>query len=126
MTKTITQEERLDLIDKKIKEEMRAYDSHRFSDWCQLFGFDSKKLMEEYYHDIAINSNEYKKLEEQNACLQSELDKAIHQLKDYEKVLREYADGYNYAYVDNGFAFYSNSYSNEGLAQEVLEKWKDK
>lgn len=65
-------------------------------------------------------------LKEQNASLQYELDKAIHQLKDYEKALKDYADGYNYAYVDNGFAFYSNHYSNEGLAQEVLEKWEDK
>lgn len=66
------------------------------------------------------------KLLAQNESLQSELDKAIHQLKDYKKTLKKYADGYNYAYVDNGFAFYSNHYSNEGLAQEVLKKWEDK
>ena len=125
MTKEITQEERLDLKREQVKEEMQAYDS-KFSDWCEVFGFDQKKLMEEYYHDIVIKSDEYKKLEEQNASLQSELDKAIHQLKDYEKVLKDYADEYNYAYIDNGFAFYSNNYSNEGLAQETLEKWEVK
>lgn len=63
---------------------------------------------------------------QQNQNLKTELDKTIKQMKDYEKVLKEYADGYNYAYVDNGFAFYSNQYSNEGLAQEVLEKWENK
>lgn len=56
--------------------------------------------------------------------LKAENERLKKQLKDYEKALKDYADGYNYAYVDNGFAFYSNQYSNEGLAQEVLEKWK--
>lgn len=63
-------------------------------------------------------------LEESNKNLKAENQKLKEQLKDYENTLKEYADGYNYAYVDNGFAFYSNQYSNEGLAQEVLEKWK--
>ena len=81
--------------------------------------FDLKKQL-----SSVISENNRLRL--QNARLQSELDKTIKQLKDYEKTLKEYADGYNYAYVDNGFAFYSNQYSNEGLAQEVLEKWENK
>ena len=36
------------------------------------------------------------KLREQNTCLQSELDKVIHQLKDYEKALKIYAESDNW------------------------------
>lgn len=56
--------------------------------------------------------------------LEAENERLKKQLKDYEKTLKDYANGYNYAYVDNSFAFYSNNYSNEGLAQEVLKKWE--
>ena len=54
----------------------------------------------------------------QNARLQSKLDKAIHQLKDYEKALKEYADinnwGHKYPNMNTGFE----------LAQETLKKWE--
>ena len=67
-------------------------------------------------------------LEKQNTRLQAELDKAIHQLKDYEKALREYANS-DYWCVscefDGDCVFLykldSNGYK---LAQETLKKWE--
>lgn len=63
MTKEITQEERLDLID--IKEETEAY-YRKFLDYCEVFELDPENVMQKYFHDIAINSDEYKKLEAEN------------------------------------------------------------
>lgn len=74
MTRKITQEERLDLTD--IRKEAEAY-NRKLSDYCEAFGIDSKKVKEEYYHDIAVNSNEYKKLEKENQRLKTQLDKEI-------------------------------------------------
>ena len=58
--------------------------------------------------------------EEQNARLQAELDKAIKQLKDYEKALKEYADINNWAHkypiMNTGFT----------IARDTLKKWEDK
>lgn len=118
MTKDIqklTQNERYDLKRKQVMEEKEAYTNSSLENFTKHCF--SRRLIDRL-------TEENQRLKEQNARLQSELDKTIKQLKDYEKALKDYADGYNYAYVDNGFAFYSNQYSNEGLAQEVLEKWK--
>lgn len=52
--------------------------------------------------------------EEQNARLQSELDKYIKMASDYEKALKEYAD-----------PFYDKQPVNE-LAKITLKKWENK
>ena len=79
MTREITQEERLDLTD--IREEAEAY-NRKLSDYCEAFGIDSKKVKEEYYHDIAVNSDEYKKLETENEKLKIKNNKMKRLLKD--------------------------------------------
>ena len=90
------------------------------------------------------------KLREQNTRLQSELNKAIHQLKDYENALKKYADeknwnedlggNYNFHYKEKyqpktfeGFLecvfdyhIAPTIYNGLSLAQETLEKWEDK
>ena len=105
----LTQNERYDLKRKQLKEEWNAYYNNLLDG---LKTVENKKVVIEKEVKVA------------NCDLMTENKKLKEQLKDYEKTLKEYADGYNYAYVDNGFAFYSNQYSNEGLAQEVLEKWE--
>lgn len=88
MTRKITQKKRLDLTD--IREEAEAY-NRKLSDYCEAFGIDSKKVKEEYYHDIAINSDEYKKLEAENQRLKKQLDKEIHYNRIMKRALEKYA-----------------------------------
>ena len=92
---------------KQIKARLLGYPMDAIADIHFILEFLTN-LMEEMEKEVEEN----KRLKEQ--------------LKDYENTLKDYADGYNYAYVDNGFAFYSNNYFNEGLAQETLEKWEVK
>lgn len=85
-----------------------------FLDWCQVFGFDPKKLMEEYYHDIAINSDEYKKLEKENQRLKAQLDREIHINRKMKSALEKYADPFNDMQPINE------------LAQQVLKEIENK
>lgn len=89
MTKEITQEERLDLTD--IREETEAY-HRKFLDYCEVFELDPEKVMQEYFHDIAINSDEYKKLKTENERLQAQLDREIHINRKMKSALEKYAD----------------------------------
>lgn len=70
----------------------------------------------------------------QNASLQSKLDKTIKQLKDYERVLKDYADGDFYEAFVN---FKHNKFDSLDIidkkgnviytkAQETLKKWEVK
>lgn len=124
----ITQEERLDLKKEQVKEEMKVYDS-KFSDWCEVFGFDQKKLMEEYYHDVVLNSEEYKKLEAENQRLKKQLDREIHINRKMKKVLKEYANKYCwYRYGDDGLKIVFRYASHNGYdsAQQVLKEIDNK
>lgn len=116
MTKELTQEERLDLTD--IREETEAY-HRKFLDYCEVFELDPEKVMQEYFHDIAINSDEYKKLKTENERLKE-------QLKDYEKILKEYADSSNWfvCYLRHHFIFKKDNYKANELAKETLKKWE--
>ena len=92
MTKEITQEERLDLTD--IREETEAY-HRKFLDYCEVFELDPEKVMQEYFHDIAINSDEYKKLDAENQRLKLQLDREIHINRKMKSALKKYADPFN-------------------------------
>ena len=78
-------------------------------------------------------SNIRNELQEQNTRLQSELDKTIKQLKDYEKALKEYACEFCYSDSYDNFdrssficEYNGKDYTNNELAQETLKKWEDK
>ena len=120
MTKETTQEE-----------EKEAY-NRKFLDYCEVFGIDSKKCIQEYYHDIVLNSDEYKKLEAENQRLKE-------QLKDYENVLKDYADG---DFYEADINLLTNPLTNKEevfsvdiqdkkgnviytKAQETLKKWEE-
>ena len=49
-----------------------------------------------YCYKPSCQSCSYDEVEQQNTRLQSELDKTIKQLKDYEKTLKEYAESDNW------------------------------
>lgn len=68
------------------------------------------------------------KLLAQNESLQSELDKTIKQLKDYEKTLKDYADMSNWfvCYFRHHFIFKKDNYKANELAKEILKKWEVK
>lgn len=67
-------------------------------------------------------------LKEQNAHLQSELDKYIKMVSDYEKALRDYADMSNWfvCYLRHHFIFQKDNYKANELAKETLKKWENK
>lgn len=124
----LTQNERYDLKRKQVMGEMEAYNSE-FSDWCQLFGFDSKKVMEKYFHDIAINSDEYKKLEAENQRLKAQLDREIKINRKMKRALEKYANS-GYWFVSTEFdgdcVFLHPDYNGYELAQQVLKEIDNK
>jgi len=126
----ITQQERLDLTD--IREETEAY-HRKFLDYCEVFELDPEKVMQEYFHDIAINSDEYKELEEENQRLKEQLDREIKINRKMKKALK------TYSYEENWDCLYDNhvygkdpdtNWNKEGngydLAQEVLKEIENK
>ena len=126
MTKELTQEERLDLTD--IREETEAY-HRKFLDYCEVFELDPEKVMQEYFHDIAINSDEYKKLKTENERLQAQLDREIHINRKMKSALEKYANS-DYWFVccefDGDCVFLHPDYNGYELAQQVLKEIDNK
>lgn len=78
----------------QIKEKHQSY-NRRFLDYCEVFGIDPQKYMQEYYHNIAIHSDEYKKLEAENQRLKEQLDREIKINRNMKSALEKYADPFN-------------------------------
>ena len=78
----------------QLKEKYQVY-NRRFFDYCEAFGIDPQKYMQEYYHNIAIHSDEYKKLEAENKRLKEQLDREIKINRKMKRALEKYADPFN-------------------------------
>ena len=79
--------------------------------------------MEEYYHDIAINSNEYKKLKAQNQRLKKQLNQEIYINRKMKNALEKYAN-----FQASGFASVNEESLLEMIkfAQQVLKEIDNK
>ena len=128
MTKEITQNERLDLTD--IREETEAY-HRKFLDYCEVFELDPEKVMQEYFHDIAINSDEYKKLDAENQRLKAQLDREIKINRKMKETLKKYAEceplEIKREYFNNEPTQLNKTMADIGaLAREVLKEIENK
>ena len=85
--------------------------------------FDENSSNGRLYIDKENLLLENQTLKEQNASLQYELDKAIHQLKDYEKTLKEYAESDNWELKTLQIEKVKYGWK---PALETLKKWENK
>jgi hypothetical protein len=86
----ITQEERLDLTDEKIRAEKLAFSIELFKN-LEAITNNKKVFMEKDFRDSLLKAN--CDLMAENQRLKSELDKQIKDNRKLVKVLKEYADG---------------------------------
>lgn len=120
----MTQEERLDLTDKQVKAENLAYTIEIFKS-LEAITKGKKVVMEKEVKDCILKAN---------CDLMAENERLKKQLNDYEKALKDYADGDFYEAFVN---FKHNKFDSLDIidkkgniiytkAQETLEKWEVK
>ena len=114
MTKEITQEERLDLTDEKIRAEKLAFSIELFKSLEAITR--GKKVVK----DCILKAD---------CDLMAENERLKKQLKDYEKTLKEYADRHNWSDCwgeCDGLVWETGDNKGWETAQEILKKWEDK
>lgn len=80
-----------------------------FIDWCEVMGYDPKKVMDKFCKDLIVNSEEYKELREQN-------QKLI-------KTLRKYANDKNWRF--DSLTGFHTVYQGGEFDDEVHEGFRD-
>ena len=89
-----------------------------------------KRIVEHMDNMARLSNDTVQELTLQNTRLQSELNKAIHKLCDYEKTLKIYATGKfdpnRFEAGDYAYATDIRALDNGDLARETLKKWEDK
>lgn len=98
----------------QLKERHLVYNRRLFN-YCEALDVDPQKYMQEYYHNIAIHSDEYKNLEAENQRLKEQLNKEIHINRKMKSALEKYAT----MELEDGVCY--DSFTGETFRDEIYD-----